>query len=335
MSDIQQSLRQASIRAVTGTTHTYEGDWHALFDSLSIAAGDFNGRLLQYINRRLSSSYTEINGAMAAMAAAESVNSFQSIGTFTANLNSITASAGSYLVTGVDATLVRAIPISASAGSYAVSGQAATLTYVGGAAWTGIPGSMQEIGYGSATVTWSSVAINSASTDTVLAFVLSSGRDITGVTIGGDAMTMLIDSPAAGDNEGSIWYKVGAYVTPNIVATGSAAVENVGATFGKWSGASVVPSGEQRLDSAYRDDPKLLPSMTIPASGVGLCLAWTIEQAGHAFNNMTDGDIDTAASGNVRTYLLGSRTTAGAFQASFNTGENNYSGAIGCVLGPT
>lgn len=203
------------------------------------------------------------------------------------------------------------------------------------AEWVPIAGSMQEIGYGSATVTWSSVAINSASTDTVLAFVLSSGRDITGVTIGGDAMTLLIENPTSGDNEQSIWYKVGAYTTPNIVATGSAAVENVGATFGKWSGASVVPSGGQGLDSAYRDDPKLLGSMTIPSGGVGLCMARTLDTAGLAFNNMTDGDIDSATSGNVRAYLLGSRTTAGAFQASFNTGENNYSGAVGCVLSPT
>lgn len=88
MSDIQQSLRQASVRAVTGTTHTYEGDWHALFTSLGIAAGDFNGRMLQYINTKLSASYTEINGAMAAMAAAEGVDSFQAIGTFTPGTSS-------------------------------------------------------------------------------------------------------------------------------------------------------------------------------------------------------------------------------------------------------
>lgn len=82
MSDIQQSLRQASIRGVTATTHTYEGDWHAKFTANGIAAGDFNGRLLQYINTRLTASYTNINSAMAAMAAAESANTFQQIGTF-------------------------------------------------------------------------------------------------------------------------------------------------------------------------------------------------------------------------------------------------------------
>lgn len=81
----QQSLRQESIRAVTSTTLTYQGDWHALFDSLSIADGTFNERLLAYINGYLSASYTELNGAMAALAAEIGTTTFQAIGTFTAN----------------------------------------------------------------------------------------------------------------------------------------------------------------------------------------------------------------------------------------------------------
>lgn len=79
----QQSLRQASIRAVTSTTYTYEGDWHALWDILGIAAGQFNERMLAYINGQLSTSYTEVNGAMAAFAAANGSTTFQAIGTFT------------------------------------------------------------------------------------------------------------------------------------------------------------------------------------------------------------------------------------------------------------
>ncbi len=34
----QQAARQASVRAVTGTALTYEGDWHALFDAASVPA---------------------------------------------------------------------------------------------------------------------------------------------------------------------------------------------------------------------------------------------------------------------------------------------------------
>ena len=81
----QQSLRQASVRAVTSTTLTYEGDYHALFDSLGIAAGQFNERLLAYINTYLGTSYTELNGAMAALAADQGASVFQAIGTYTAN----------------------------------------------------------------------------------------------------------------------------------------------------------------------------------------------------------------------------------------------------------
>lgn len=83
MVDHQQSLRQASIRAVTGTTQTYEGDWHALWDSLGTSGTTFNERMLNYINTKLSASYTEINGAMAALAANNSVDNFQALGTFT------------------------------------------------------------------------------------------------------------------------------------------------------------------------------------------------------------------------------------------------------------
>lgn len=79
-----QELRQASVRAVTGTTLTYNGDWMALFDMEGIAAGPFNQRFLAWINARLSSAYTELNGAKAAFAAAEGVARFADIGVFVA-----------------------------------------------------------------------------------------------------------------------------------------------------------------------------------------------------------------------------------------------------------
>lgn len=80
----QQGLRQASVRAVTGTALTYEGDWHALFDKAGIAAGDFDGRLLRWINGRLSASHTELNGAMQAFAASQGAPGWSAMGTFSA-----------------------------------------------------------------------------------------------------------------------------------------------------------------------------------------------------------------------------------------------------------
>jgi hypothetical protein len=78
-----QSDQQQSIRNVTATALNYEGDWHALWDSLGISSKTFNERMLEYINLALNTSYTELNGAMAAYAIANGVSNWNSLGTFT------------------------------------------------------------------------------------------------------------------------------------------------------------------------------------------------------------------------------------------------------------
>lgn len=80
-----KGLKQASIRAVTSTTGTYEEDWHALFDLAGIATGTFNGRLLGYINHKLSSSYDNLPSAMQAFAADNGAYNWDSLGTFDAS----------------------------------------------------------------------------------------------------------------------------------------------------------------------------------------------------------------------------------------------------------
>lgn len=87
----QQALRQASVRAVTGTTSTYEGDWMALFDAASIPAGPFDGRMLAWINLKLTTAYIELNGAMQALADANTAFNFSSLGTFNASTGGGTA----------------------------------------------------------------------------------------------------------------------------------------------------------------------------------------------------------------------------------------------------
>lgn len=81
-----QALRQASVRAATGTVYDYNGDWSALFDLAGVPAYDWNGRLLTYINLKLGTAYTEINGAMAAFAIANGAPDWNSLGTFSAAL---------------------------------------------------------------------------------------------------------------------------------------------------------------------------------------------------------------------------------------------------------
>lgn len=80
----QQGLQQASIRAITGTAENYEGDWHRLFDLASLPTGMFNERLLRWINRKLSKSYTFLPDAMQGLAVANGASNFSSMGTFDA-----------------------------------------------------------------------------------------------------------------------------------------------------------------------------------------------------------------------------------------------------------
>jgi hypothetical protein len=86
MSD-QQGLRQASVRAVTGTTLDYNGDFFALFILKGITSGDFNGRMLAWLNGRAGATvYDNLPGAMASFAAANGATNFSAVGTFDASL---------------------------------------------------------------------------------------------------------------------------------------------------------------------------------------------------------------------------------------------------------
>lgn len=77
-----QGARQQSVRNVTATELTYEGDWHALFDLAGIPAGDYNGRLLAWINAQLASSYVGLPDAMNAFAVSKGVTDWNSLGSF-------------------------------------------------------------------------------------------------------------------------------------------------------------------------------------------------------------------------------------------------------------
>jgi hypothetical protein len=66
---VLQSEMQQSIRALTGTTNTVEGDFLALFDLEGIAAGTFNGRLKAWADHRLGGSpHPDIMGSLNALA---------------------------------------------------------------------------------------------------------------------------------------------------------------------------------------------------------------------------------------------------------------------------
>lgn len=82
----QQGDRQASLRTITGKAFTYEGDWHALWDFVSVAAGTFDERMTAYVNLKLGTSYANVNDAMQALATNQGAFNFSSMGTFTASV---------------------------------------------------------------------------------------------------------------------------------------------------------------------------------------------------------------------------------------------------------
>ena len=63
-----QENRQQDLRDQTSSAHNTSGDWHAYWDNQAIAAGNWTGRMLAWINSALGTSYTNVNGAMHALA---------------------------------------------------------------------------------------------------------------------------------------------------------------------------------------------------------------------------------------------------------------------------
>lgn len=78
-----QSDRQASVRATTGTTLTLNGDWIALFDAVGAAAGTFNERMIDYARIKTGTTYSNINEGMDAIAVSEGYDRWDSMATFT------------------------------------------------------------------------------------------------------------------------------------------------------------------------------------------------------------------------------------------------------------
>jgi hypothetical protein len=70
---------QEVIRASTGTTLDYNGDWSALFDADGIDAGPWNCRLLAWINATLGTSYVELNGAKYAFAVSQGADDWENL----------------------------------------------------------------------------------------------------------------------------------------------------------------------------------------------------------------------------------------------------------------
>ena len=98
----QQSLKQASCRAASGTTGTYNEDWNKVFADSGITTGTFSEKMLAYTNKQGSAwdnaqwvvsgwgtgSFTNVNEAMAQLGKQNGTSApgslWSSMGTFSA-----------------------------------------------------------------------------------------------------------------------------------------------------------------------------------------------------------------------------------------------------------
>jgi hypothetical protein len=203
------------------------------------------------------------------------------------------------------------------------------------ASWTAIPGSIQNLSFPT-TATWSSVAVNSAATDTVIVFATINFNNINSVTINGDAMTEAVDDTDSGDNTCAIFYKVGAYTTPDIVITASGGIQAIGMSAGKWSGASAVPANPVSLALGFRSDPHATSAITIPSGGIGLAIAAVKDSTPPTTSSGTiAGDYASDSSGtDLLKYLVGYQTASGSWTPSFE--GDGFGGYAVCAitLGP-
>lgn len=80
----QQGVRLGVLEAASAARLGYNGAWHDRFTIAGIPPGDFNGRLLSWINLRYTQTFTNLPGAMAYMASVNGATNFSSMGSFVA-----------------------------------------------------------------------------------------------------------------------------------------------------------------------------------------------------------------------------------------------------------
>lgn len=76
-----QESRHAAVRTATGTAYDYNGDWMALFDQAGIAVGEFNGRLLAWLNSQSGITDTNLPDEMQRYAVAQGALSWDGLAT--------------------------------------------------------------------------------------------------------------------------------------------------------------------------------------------------------------------------------------------------------------
>lgn len=190
----------------------------------------------------------------------------------------------------------------------------------GAAAWTSGPAAMyNNVGYGSSNSSFN-ITMTTAATDTLVVVIGTTNGTVTGVTSGGNAMTLAASSGTA--PQLSIYYIIGAYTNPTIVVTAGAALQYAGIAYGKWTGASSVPSGTVATKAfSFGGAPHTLSSLTVPSGGVLVAGALAAGSAG--FNQGWPNTTEFAETDNGVDYNLSAayHATAGAIGVQITTGD--------------
>lgn len=70
-----------AVKAITGTSRGYNGDWHALFTARSIPSGTYNERMLKFLNQVMATNYASLPQAQHVYAVRLGFNNWSSMTT--------------------------------------------------------------------------------------------------------------------------------------------------------------------------------------------------------------------------------------------------------------
>lgn len=211
---------------------------------------------------------------------------------------------------------------------------AVTVTTDAGLSWTKKVGpAIQNIAFGANSATFSAQAINNSSTgDLILVKVSTNARAISGVTIGGDAMTKVVES-GTGAAAVSIWKRTGnTYATPDIVVSAADALGYVGMSAGVLTNANTTETATGVKSYGYGADPQTASAVTIPNPGFALIVAASETGGNDPTWNVGTEDYDLQATTAWR-HTSGFHGTAGSFTASISNWNFAGSGMAVAVFG--
>jgi len=176
-------------------------------------------------------------------------------------------------------------------------------------AWTKKAGpAMQDTAYSSSSATFTAVPVNNTATSDIV-IVCATGITYTGVTIGGNAMTLVVGSTGL-----SIWKYTGTiFTTPNIVVTAGGAIPFTGITVGVLSNINPAQTDTAIKAVGFDPNPQVATStLDIPVGGFGIVAYQQGAIGAITPNNITqDYSLSLAATATDTMLWSGYMTTSG------------------------